>query len=133
VHGLNELRVLGRIAEDGAELPNTPTHHRITDRCQAPDRIQQCVLRDHLACLCDQILQYSKRFGSERKSLHTAPELLAAHVKPKGREKENRVRIHASLRTKISQKLHGFFTTSRPVIPILLQMTGSNVDTEEHT
>jgi hypothetical protein len=133
VHSLNELRVLGRIPEDSAELTNTPAHHRIADRCQAPDRIQQSVLRDHLARLCDQIPQHRKRFGSERKGLHTAPELLAAHVKPKGRKEENPVCIHVFLSTEISQKLHGFFTTSRLIPHILLQMTGSNVDPEGHT
>lgn len=133
VHGLDELRALSRITQDAAELPNTPAHHRVADRRLAPHRVQQCILRHQLARLCDQILQHRKGLGSERKGLHTVPELPAAHLKPKGREEEYRVRIDAPRDTKILQKLHGFFTTSCSMSPILLHMRGSSKAPEENT
>jgi hypothetical protein len=64
--------------------------------------------------------QHSKRLGTQRHGLRTVPELLVAHVKLKGSEEENRVRVHTSFHTKIPQKLHGFFMTSRPVRTMVL-------------
>ena len=96
MHRLNKLRMLGHIAQDGPELSNTTAHDGVADRRRTPYRVKQRCIRDQLTTLCHQIPQHGKGLGSERKRLRTAPELLIAHVKPKGRKKEKGLRVHRS-------------------------------------
>src|SRR5206468_12309632 len=70
-------------------------------------------------CLRHQHPQHGKRLGPQRQDLRTVPELLVVHVEPKGREEEHGVSVHETSCTKISQKLHSFFTASYSAYPII--------------
>ena len=83
MHGLNELRCLGIIAQRAAQLSNTKFEHTISHNCVGPNRIQQLIFGHQLSGMGQQMLEDGKRFGFEGDGVLILPQLRIFSIKTK--------------------------------------------------
>jgi hypothetical protein len=95
VHGLNEVRLPGVIAQRLAQLVHTHHQHRLAHRHLRPRRREQFVFAHHLPGMRHEMVQYGQRLRAQEAFLLPAPQLAAA-VKVKWGERHHLQTRHST-------------------------------------
>jgi hypothetical protein len=94
MHGLDVLWFLWRILERLPDFSYTGFEDGVTYMHPRPQAIEESFFGHELAGMLDQIAQYGKRFGFERRQVGATPQLFVGRIKTTGAKGQDVLRFH---------------------------------------